>query len=202
MPRAEFFARFGILIVKDFFDEELCVKLQSEASSRVGVPAQIRQSGNTYVVDESFRSTKWVEGSATTQLLVRQRLLTLEPKLESHFGLVLTGCEEPQFLAYKEGDFYRPHKDNNTDPDAPKYSRARQVSVIVFLSSEAEEPGQDTYGGGFLTFYGLMGDLRLKRHGFSLSAERGLLVAFRSNVVHEVTPVTHGERYTIVSWYF
>jgi predicted 2-oxoglutarate/Fe(II)-dependent dioxygenase YbiX len=34
-----------------------------------------------------------------------------------------------------------------------------------------------------------------------LEAEPGTLVAFRSETTHEVTPVTHGERYTIASWY-
>jgi SM-20-related protein len=31
--------------------------------------------------------------------------------------------------------------------------------------------------------------------------EPGLLVAFRSDTVHEVLPVTHGERFTVVSWF-
>jgi predicted 2-oxoglutarate/Fe(II)-dependent dioxygenase YbiX len=29
----------------------------------------------------------------------------------------------------------------------------------------------------------------------------GSLVAFRSETTHEVIPVTHGERFTVVSWY-
>ena len=29
----------------------------------------------------------------------------------------------------------------------------------------------------------------------------GTLVAFRAETTHEVTPVTRGERYAIVSWY-
>jgi len=28
-----------------------------------------------------------------------------------------------------------------------------------------------------------------------------MLVAFRSETTHEVTPVTHGERYSIASWF-
>jgi predicted 2-oxoglutarate/Fe(II)-dependent dioxygenase YbiX len=28
-----------------------------------------------------------------------------------------------------------------------------------------------------------------------------MLLAFRPELPHEVTPVTHGERFTIVSWY-
>jgi SM-20-related protein len=31
--------------------------------------------------------------------------------------------------------------------------------------------------------------------------EAGLLIAFRSEMLHEVEPVTSGERVTIVSWY-
>jgi SM-20-related protein len=34
-----------------------------------------------------------------------------------------------------------------------------------------------------------------------LIGEPGLLVAFRSDVLHEVEAVTHGERYSIVSWF-
>jgi predicted 2-oxoglutarate/Fe(II)-dependent dioxygenase YbiX len=30
--------------------------------------------------------------------------------------------------------------------------------------------------------------------------ERGLLVAFDSGIAHSVTPVTHGERFTVVTW--
>jgi SM-20-related protein len=29
----------------------------------------------------------------------------------------------------------------------------------------------------------------------------GTLVAYRAETTHEVTPVTHGERFTIVSWF-
>jgi predicted 2-oxoglutarate/Fe(II)-dependent dioxygenase YbiX len=34
-----------------------------------------------------------------------------------------------------------------------------------------------------------------------LAPSPGTLVAFRAETTHEVTPVTHGERVTIVSWY-
>jgi SM-20-related protein len=39
------------------------------------------------------------------------------------------------------------------------------------------------------------------RPGLPLSGEPGLLVAFDSAMVHGVTPVTRGERYTIVTWF-
>jgi predicted 2-oxoglutarate/Fe(II)-dependent dioxygenase YbiX len=57
------------------------------------------------------------------------------------------------------------------------------------------------YGGGALTFYELLDDPAGRSLGFPLQAEEGLLIAFRANVPHSVTTVTHGDRYTIACWY-
>jgi SM-20-related protein len=46
-----------------------------------------------------------------------------------------------------------------------------------------------------------MDDERARSVGFPLIGEAGLLLAFRPNLVHEVTPVTHGERCTVVTWF-
>ncbi|HZC81508.1 MAG TPA: 2OG-Fe(II) oxygenase, partial [Nitrospiraceae bacterium] len=102
----------------------------------------------------------------------------------------------------REGDFYQVHNDGDNGADAPALTRERKVSVVIFLNSQAQQPVDDTYGGGSLTFYGLIDDPRWLTYGFPLSSEPGLLVAFRSNVLHQVLPVTYGKRYSIVSWLF
>jgi SM-20-related protein len=51
-----------------------------------------------------------------------------------------------------------------------------------------------------LTFYGLLGGEKGEKVGLPLVGEEGLLVAFKSNITHAVTPVTHGERFTVVTW--
>jgi hypothetical protein len=48
--------------------------------------------------------------------------------------------------------------------------------------------------------YGLLGPAS-ERHGLPIGGEPGMLVAFRSDVLQEVRPVTRGERQTVVSWY-
>jgi SM-20-related protein len=200
MPNADFFTRFGLFVVRDFFDAELCSKLLSEARSAANTPATVGSKGDTYVVDESLRSTKWAEVSETTKSFVEERLLALEPALERHFDMTLTDCQEPQFLVYREGDFFHRHRDSRRESDAAEFSKQRRVSVIVFLNGEDEVPGPDVYGGGSLTFYELMSGSGVE-YGIPLVGEPGLLVAFRPELLHEVTPVTHGERYTIVSWF-
>ena len=50
-----------------------------------------------------------------------------------------------------------------------------------------------------LTEYAIGEKIRALR--VSLTPEPGTLVCFRAETTHEVLPVTHGERFTIVSWY-
>ena len=201
MPSAEFFTRLGLLNVRDFFDAELCSKVLAEMRSATATPAVVGSEGGDYVVDENLRRTKEAIVSDATTSLVKTRLLALQPALEKHYNVTITDLQEPQFLVYREGDFFHAHADRRRDTDAPGFSKERKVSAVIFLNGEAEVPGPDVYGGGSLTFYGLMGDPRLKGHGLPLTGEPGLLVTFRPELVHEVTPVTHGERYTIVSWF-
>jgi SM-20-related protein len=197
---AEFFRSFGLYIVRDFLDADLCARLRSETRSAMGIPATIRTRGAEYVVDEEVRRTKIAEVSEANVALLEQRLLAVKPTVETHFEVVTAGCRRPQFLVYREGDFFGPHADNSREPDAPEIATGRRVSMVVFLNGEGEEREEDSYAGGSLTFYGLMDDPRARKYGFSLTAETGLLVAFRPEWVHAVTPVSRGIRYTVVSW--
>jgi SM-20-related protein len=201
MPAADFFRSLGLFVAKDFFDGSWCEHLRLEASSGSKSHATVVNK-SLERLDEGVRKTKWVEVSTPTISTVKARLLAVKPRLESHFNVKLAGCEEPQFLAYKAGDFFRLHQDNADDPEAFAYIRERQVSAVIFLNSEAEALGPESYYGGALTFYGLIDDPRWKTYGFPLVGERGLLIAFRSDILHEVAVVTQGERYSIVSWFF
>lgn len=202
MPNADFFTRFGIFVDKGFFEPELCSKIQSEMQSTPSTPSTVvEKQGPDDAVDEKTRRTKSAKVSSPTVSLVEERLLALKPALERHFDATLSGCQKPQFLIYREGDFFRAHPDNSTDPDAPEFVKERQVSAVIFLNNESEDSAPGSYGGGSLTLYGLMGDPRRENLGFPLQGEAGLLVAFHPGILHEVTPVTHGERYTVVSWF-
>jgi SM-20-related protein len=200
MPTSSFFAALWLFVAENFFDAELCARIRSELRVAAGRQGRIYKRG-TVLIDEKQRRTKLLEVDAPTMSFVEERLQGLKPALESHFHLVLTGCETPQFLVYREGDFFRQHLDHGPEPDDPQYLKDRRVSAVVFLNGQAEEPGPDSYCGGSLKLYGLMDDPPWKACGFPLIGEPGLLVAFRSDVLHEVEAVTHGERYSIVSWF-
>ncbi|MBD0329383.1 MAG: 2OG-Fe(II) oxygenase [Thermoleophilia bacterium] len=199
MPAAEFFTVFGLFVRRDVFDAGLCKSLRDEIRRSPGHASTVaEQSGDA--VDDAYRRTVSADVSAETHTLVRGRLEDLLPELSNHFGVELTEFQPPQFLLYREGHFFRPHADR--EDDAPDYVRRRRVSAVIFLNGEGADAEPDSYSGGALTFFGLMGDARGDQVGFPLTGEPGLLVAFPSELVHSVAPVSAGERFTIVSWFW
>jgi PKHD-type hydroxylase len=94
------------------------------------------------------------------------------------FGFI----EGMQFTRYDApGGKYGFHKDKMLD------GLIRKLSLVVQLS----EP--EDYKGGDLC-------LQIAEEPEAMSKQRGRLVLFPSYVLHEVTPVTDGTRYSLVSW--
>jgi hypothetical protein len=87
-------------------------------------------------------------------------------------------------------------------PGQSGYTQRRRVSAVIFLNSESEEPAEGTCGEGRLTFHGLLDGSKWEQCPFPLKPEPGLLVAFPSEKIHEVTPVSHGLRSTVVTWFY
>ena len=203
--QAEFFTRFGLYAEREFLSPEVCVSLRDEMRAATGTPATVADGQEGDAIDEAYRRTKQAEVSSTTVARIREGLLEAVPGLAKHFGRGLVGMQAPQFLLYREGDFFRAHPDDSKEPEAPDFVRQRSVSAVVFLNGAT--PGEPAgYSGGSLTFYGLMDDSVSGESGESiglpLAGETGLLIAFPSHLVHSVSPVTAGERYTLVTWYF
>ena len=201
MPRAEFFTRFGVFVARDFIDAALVQRLQEEMQRSARSPATVGTKEGDYAIDEAVRRTKWAEVADQTRSLVYERMMSLKPSLERHFDVKLTDCQAPQFLVYREGDFFVAHRDSRRDAAASDMSRARKVATVLFVNEQADPPGPGQYAGGNLTLFDLMGDKRAAGHGMPVQGEPGVLVAFRCETLHSVTPVTAGERYTIVNFF-
>jgi SM-20-related protein len=188
-------AQFDLYIVEQFISARTCRALIEEMRRSPASAATTYGKGDV-AVDERVRRTRRVSPSTESVLFVTRRLEEHRENLERHFGIELRDCEEPQFLCYQPGDFFVAHQDGNTGLLNLDSDRTRRVSISIFLNEQATQDHADTYGGGALVF----SDWRNgSRHEFAGAA--GNLIAFRSETTHEVMPVTHGERYVIVSWF-
>lgn len=200
--RADFFTRFGLYVEKDFLEPEWCARLSAEMQTVSGAPATVAEGTSGEAVDEAHRRTKLARVSSESATLISDRLFAAKARLADHFGRELSGLQKPQFLVYREGDFFRPHSDTSDKPTEAAYVRERLVSTVIFVNGETEERESLGYGGGALSFYGLMDEgARGEKIGLPLTGEPGMLVAFPSELVHGVLSVTRGERYTIASWF-
>jgi len=182
-----------LFVVPQFFEQRLCDAIAVELKAAAGSSATVYGTASSGTIDEMVRRTVRVKPSQETVDLIIQKLLACKDAVEKHFDVSLNECEEPQFLRYRAGDFFVAHQDGNTGLMLLD-SEKRRISTVIFLSRESESPEPDAFCGGSLVFSNL-------RNSFRMSAEPGTLVAFRSETTHEVTPVTHGERYSIASWY-
>lgn len=191
-------ARFDPFLVKGFFDSKTCEEIIAEMRSAESGPAAIH--GGSKSVDERVRKAARVLPSLETLGLVRRRLLECKPRIEEHFQISLSDCEEPQFLRYQVGDFFVAHQDGNTPLLKFDRDRVRIVSAVIFLSQQSAAAGPGNYSGGSLVFSGPLVDPSY-RETREVVGETGTLIAFRSETTHEVTPVTHGERHSIACWY-
>ena len=182
-----------LFVVPQFFEQRLCDAIAVELKAAAGSSATVYGTASSGTIDEMVRRTVRVKPSQETVALIIQKLLACKDAVEKHFDVSLNECEEPQFLRYRAGDFFVAHQDGNTGLMLLD-SEKRRISTVIFLSRESESPEPDAFCGGSLVFSNL-------RNSFRMTAEPGTLVAFRSETTHEVTPVTHGERYSIASWY-
>jgi len=177
-----------VFIITDFIDPAVCADLISDAKRSSALPAEVTKSKGR--IDLDMRRTSRLFLSPEKEQQITGYLQELKPRLENHFHVRLSGVESFQFLLYREGDFYKRHADKNDRADTPAYIKARRVSIVIFLNDEAVG-----YTGGTLRVWNLSGPDRVQ-------GQTGKVVAFPSEMMHEVEPVQSGERYSIVSWYF
>jgi len=95
--------------------------------------------------------------------------------------------EDMQISKYAEGQFYKRHTDFS--PDRESVGFTRKLSLSVQLSNE------DSYEGGDLILY-----LDPDDQSYVVPKKQGTVVVFDSRLVHEVTPVKSGKRFSLVKW--
>lgn len=191
-------ADHGVQIRREFLEPELCRRVREATLRADGDRATITKADGALMLDERTRRSKRAIVPAACERLVQERLGAITHDLAAHFAVDVTAMERPQFLVYERGDFFVAHQDSvdNTIDQI----RLRRVSIVVFLNAHSRLPQPDCYCGGALSFLRLTADVTPDSVRTPVHGEEGMLVAFRSDLVHEVRPVTHGRRHAIVTW--
>ena len=125
----------------------------------------------------------WLENTSETKWVFEKLGHVASLLNKDHYGFDLTGFGEAlQLTNYSEVDrgMYDLHQDIGVDV-------SRKLSLVLQLTDPSE------YEGGNLQVVAGPKSQNVKK-------QRGLIVAFPSFVLHQVTPVTKGTRQSLVAW--
>jgi predicted 2-oxoglutarate/Fe(II)-dependent dioxygenase YbiX len=186
----------GVLVRPEFWSDAQCARVRSAIDRGRTTSAEIYDNG--YLVDEQVRRTNDVDVAPEIVEHVEQAFAGVRADVSRYFGTALTGAEGPGFLRYLTGGFYRTHVDWLDDPGE---GWPRLISVVLFLSSAAAGAREGRCEGGVLRLHGLA-DSGDEAVPLDIAPVAGTLVAFPSDVPHEVLPVTAGVRDAIVDWFY
>jgi predicted 2-oxoglutarate/Fe(II)-dependent dioxygenase YbiX len=199
MPTPDLFVKLGLFVRQGFLDAPRCATICAEMVAAPSSPAKVVKHGER-AVESTVRRTLDVAVSASTRASIEGALDALVPALDAHYGGPLARAEDIHFLRYRPGDFFAAHHDSTDDPAVAPEIQSRRVSIVLFLNDCATDPRADQFSGGALRLFGLVKAPAFASLGLPLSAETGMLVAFPSDLLHDVAPVTTGERFSVVSW--
>lgn len=191
-------AHFKLYLIKDFLEIDVCRDITTTLAASPAHAATIYGAAQLASVVETTRRTSRIVPPPAIVQLVEHRLAARQKEIASQYGVDVATYEEPQFLRYRTGDFFVAHQDGNTGLMQSEQEQRRKISVVIFLNRRSDTAQVGSYGGGDLVF----SEWRRRPRGqFHFHGEPGVLLAFPSETTHEVIPVTHGERYSIATWY-
>lgn len=167
---------------KIFSDEE-CARIVELAKSLPQSKAQVGGGDSGAVVAEKRRTeVSWAEWSPETDWIYKKLSDAVASSNAKWWGFHLAGFMEPiqltHYLGQDEG-FYDWHEDHG---DSGAFLH-RKLSIVVLLNDEFEG-----------------GDFELFNLGKPKEMGKGTAIIFPSYKVHRVTPVTKGDRWSLVSW--
>jgi predicted 2-oxoglutarate/Fe(II)-dependent dioxygenase YbiX len=142
-------------------------------------------AGDAAIVDAARRADHITADDATLAR-ISSCLSAQRDTIAAFFDVQLVALEGVGLVRYGEGGFYRPHRDRADMASWPPASR-RCITLILFLNAD--------FDGGLLR---LLPD---DDEDIDVVPEEGMLVAFPSNLAHEVTTIRRGTRDVAVDWW-
>ncbi|WP_435105130.1 2OG-Fe(II) oxygenase [Arhodomonas sp. AD133] len=205
MSRIRCYGARGIFAWRDVLTPEASRRLCCRMKRAGGDAARVNRGG-TPVVDPAYRRTRVVSMDEHARRHALDVLEGMASELSRYAGEPLGPCQPPIFLAYSPGDYFRPHCDNADDPRQPLHVRSRRLTVVLFLNGprprgSGQCRGDEGFSGGELVLYCTMPEPSWEDFYTVVHARPGTLVAFPADTFHEVTPLTAGRRYSIVTWF-
>jgi PKHD-type hydroxylase len=167
--------------MKDAFTKDECEQIIQIGNNKNKEVALI--GGGKFSSDIRKNKISWLEPNEELSWIYRRMTDVITNLNNNFFQFDLYGfTEKLQFTEYNApGDKYSQHIDKSFN------SPIRKLSIVVQLTDDCMYEGCDL-------------KLHLSSKPDIMKKNQGTLIAFPSYILHEVTPITKGTRYSLVSW--
>ncbi len=174
-----------LCILRRYVSDDLSDKIISVAQQSDYIPGLVLDSKEIHSNNYSEnRICDLAKIDPIPNVWLTNLLMYIANSSNADYGFDLTFPREITLTRYKIGGHYDWHH----DIDWRWFPCQRKLSISIQLTDSSE------YDGGDLEFKDItVSDSEILR-------EKGTVIVFPSYLVHKVTPVTRGERKSLVSW--
>jgi hypothetical protein len=178
-----------VLISPNFLDPDFCrhlIQLWETGGNVDSFSAQEDKAALTSSVNYQFmrRREHFLQPGETREQIKQLVYRRIRPEIQKAFNFEISRCEGFAIVCYdaNSGGYLRPHRDNEVSRDAH-----RRFAISINLNV-------GEYEGGYLKFpeYGPDG----------YRPDSGNAIVFSTSLLHEVTNVTAGRRFTLFGWLY
>lgn len=182
------------IVVPNLLTQAECRELVAKMGGSSAIPTTVLRAGQDFY-EPMVRLSESCTPQGDLHLLALARV---ERAAQLHWPTEDTDpgvLSAAHYFRYPTGGFVAPHRDRSPNQDDPREVQRRQASLVLFLNSQDTSEGFE--GGSLLISVPQLNGPTVTH---TLHAVAGTLVMFDPGLMHEVTRVRSGSRFTLVAW--
>ena len=188
----------NIATASGFFSVEECAELIDAMNQAPREAAQIVRAGES-LVDKSLRLCFDHHFPDDFKDRVGERMARYFARHRSHFASDADYLYGPYFMSYEKGSYFRTHRDVANHRNDPARLAAHRWSLLLYLNGRDNAGPLPVFDGGALILYETDPTV-VRNRRVVIVPEPGMLVLFRSALMHEVAVLHDGTRYAVAGW--
>ena len=170
---------FKVIAYKKMFTPEECEKIK-HLQSGIDVPVPIYLSDQTKYNPLLHPDTTGFNLNEETKWIFDRLEKILNSANERFFNFEINGFADMRLNNYNSNHSFDWHPDLGASQTS-----TRKITLVTLLSNKED------YKGGIIEWDGVHEEI---------NQEQGTVVLFPPYIFHQVTPVTEGNRYTLICW--
>jgi predicted 2-oxoglutarate/Fe(II)-dependent dioxygenase YbiX len=191
------FATRNIASANGFLSKAECREIILAMDLSPREPAQVVRAGES-ILDESLRFCFDHHFSDAFKRIVGDRMAAYFDAHRTEFDSDADYIYGPYFMSYEKGSYFRAHRDVANHKNDPPRLAAHRWSLLLYLNGREPVDDLPIFEGGALIIYET--EAKLVDRRVVIVPQPGMLVFFRSSLMHEVAIVGEGKRYAVAGW--